>query len=96
MCSARPLVRSSFASAPLLVTLLLCLPLPMMAEAAFVKSVEYVEIVIGAGSQSNSALLSKGQTVTDCVPFGTAMATSGANSFGSLYADVHFTSRSGT
>ena len=81
----------------LLVALVLSLVAPVASEAGWVKSVEFVQIVLspsGGTSLVNSANLTKGQTAANCVPFVTAMADSGANGFGLAYPDVFLTAGS--
>ena len=62
---------------------------PPAAEAV-ARSVQYVEIVLGGAQTSNSANLTLGQTVANCVPFATSMATSGANQFRHTFTDITF------
>jgi hypothetical protein len=71
----------------------LALSLPAGAEAAsFVKSVEYVEITMGAGATNASANLTKGQVLANAVPFA-SMRTSGTDDeFDQVFTDVFFQS----
>ncbi len=59
--------------------------------ASYVKSVEYVEVILGAAQTSNVANLTKNQVVVNSVPFASAMATSAADAFGKIFADVFLT-----
>jgi hypothetical protein len=54
-------------------TALLLWGLAPSAEA-FVRSVEYVEVVLGDAQTTSSANLTRGQDPSHCVPFATAMA----------------------
>ena len=64
--------------------------LPSSADA-FVRSVEYVEIVLGPAQTTNSASLTKAQLIANCVPFASAKMDATANSFGEMFADVLLT-----
>jgi len=66
---------------------------PPVAQA-FVKSVEYAEIVIDATKTSTTANLTRNQVVANCVPFASSMADSGVDGFGNAFTDVFLTAGS--
>jgi hypothetical protein len=74
-------------------TSLFCLSaicIPSICDA-FVRSVEYVEIVMSNPQTSGSANLTKGQTVANSVPFASSMGNSSVNGFGNAHVDVFLT-----
>ncbi|HEY7697601.1 MAG TPA: hypothetical protein VIE88_04255, partial [Vicinamibacteria bacterium] len=88
-----PLAPSDFdmKTAPVVFCALLALALPCASEAAaFVKSVEYVEITVGAGALTASANLTKGQVLANCVPFASLSMTGIDNNFDQVFTDVFF------
>ena len=67
------------------------LALPAVAQAqSYVLSVEYVEISLGAGQTMNSAGLTKGQTIANCVHFASLMTTGVEDDFDRFFTDVYF------
>jgi hypothetical protein len=61
---------------------------------AFVRSLEYAEIVLLPGELSKSSNLTRSQNANNCVPFATSMGNSGAGGFGRMFTDVYVTAGS--
>lgn len=71
--------------------LLLLLTVPSAGEAVpYVKSVEYVEVPMGAGTTTATVNLTKGQVVTNSVPFASLMVTGADGEYNNVLTDIFF------
>lgn len=59
---------------------------------SLIVSIEYVEIAFGASDTTNSANLTKSQTIANCVPFVTKKVASTGSYYDELFFDVYFES----
>ena len=72
-------------------TCLACLLAPTDAgAAAWVRSVEYVEVILGGGITSSSTNLNRGQNPANCVPFASEMVSATDDQYERSFTDVFF------
>ena len=80
---------AAWAATALVALATLLAPAPASA-VSYVRSVEYVEVNLGAGATTASVNLTKGQVAANCVPFASMMVSGTDDQYRQVFTDVYF------